>query len=525
MKKEKIISGETYLGIELGSTRIKAVLIDDSYAPLASGGHAWENRLENGYWTYSLDDIHNGVKKCFENLADNVYEKYGVSLSKVGAVGISAMMHGYLAFDEDNNLLAPFRTWRNTTTEKAATELTELFGFAIPQRWSIAHLYQAILNNEEHVSKIARITTLSGYVHYLLTGKHELGINDASGMFPICDNDYDKEMLDKFDKLIADKSYAWSIYDILPKVKCAGDKGTVLSEEGAKFLDIKGNFEAGIPVCPPEGDAGTGMVATNAVLPKIGSVSAGTSIFVELVLDKPLKKLHPQVDVLATPAGDTVAMVQCNNCCAELDTWVNMFDEFAALSGNAIDKSTLYELLYNNTLNADRDAGGVVAYNYLSGEHITEISSGRPMYFRLPDGKMNLANFVKAQLYSAFAALKIGADILFEEEKAEADKILAHGGLFKVPKIAQQILSDAMNTPVSVMTTAGEGGAWGVALLAAYMVKGTDKTLGEWLEAEVFADMKADTLYPQENGVKGFEEYMNRYKEGLLAERTLEMVK
>ncbi len=522
---EKIISRETYLGIELGSTRIKAVLIDENYAPLASGGHAWENRIENGYWTYSLEDIHNGVKKCFENLVDNVYEKYGVTLSKVDAIGISAMMHGYLAFDKDWNLLTPFRTWRNTTTEKAATELSELFGFAIPQRWSIAHLYQAILNNEEHVSKIARITTLSGYIHYLLTGKHELGINDASGMFPICGKDYDKEMLDKFDKLIADKNYNWNIYDILPKVKCAGDKGTVLSDAGAKFLGTKGNLEAGIPVCPPEGDAGTGMIATNAVLPKIGSVSAGTSILVELVLDKPLKKLHPQIDVLATPAGDTVAMVQCNNCCAELDTWANMFEEFAALSGNAIDKSALYELLYNNTLNADSDAGGVVAYNYLSGEHITGISSGRPMYFRLPEAKMNLANFVKAQLYSAFATLKIGADILFEEEKAEVDKILAHGGLFKVPKIAQQILSDAMNTPVSVMTTAGEGGAWGIALLAAYMLKGEGKTLGSWLNGKVFVDMNAETLCPQENGVKGFDEYISRYKEGLLAERNLGAVK
>lgn len=521
MLKEKIMNGKTYLGIELGSTRIKAVLIDDTYALVASGGFDWENQYENGYWTYSLEDVHKGVKACFNDLSKNVYEKCGVTLKRVGAIGVSAMMHGYLAFDEEGNLLTPFRTWRNTRTEKAAEVLSELFGVNIPQRWSIAHLYQAILNNEEHVPKIAHMTTLSGYIYYLLTGKYELGIDDASGMFPISGEDYDGEMLEKFDKLIKDKNYAWNISDILPKVKVAGARGTVLSDAGAKFLDKSGNFEAGIPVCPPEGDAGTGMVATNAVAPRTGNVSAGTSIFSMLVLEKPIKKYYPQIDIVQTPSGDPVAMVHCNNCCGEIDAWVNMFGEFSALMGNPLDKSELYGALYNNTLSADADCGKITSYNYISGEHITEVSNGRPMYFRLPGAKMNLANFMKAQIYSAMATLKIGMDLLFEEERVSADKFFAHGGLFKVPKIAQQILADALSTPVAVMETAGEGGAWGMALLAAYMMNGGETTLGEWLEKEVFSGMNQMTLLPDEKGVAGFDEYMERYKKGILAEQKL----
>ncbi len=519
MLKEKIKSGKTYLGIELGSTRIKACLVDDTYTPVANGSYDWENSFENGYWTYSLDSVHEGVKECFKNLSENVSDKYGVKLEAVGAIGISAMMHGYLAFDKDGKLLAPFRTWRNTTTEQAASELTKLFGFNIPQRWSISHLYQAMLNKEKHVSEISYITTLSGYVHYLLTGKRELGIGDASGMFPVSGNSYDSEMLDKFSKLTDD--YDWDIRNILPEVKNAGEAGTVLSEAGAKFLDMTGTLKPGIPVCPPEGDAGTGMVATNSVAPKTGNVSAGTSIFAMLVLEKPLSSLYPQIDIVATPGGLPVAMVHCNNCCGELDSWVNMFDEFATLSGNPISKSDLYEMLYRNALTGDTDCNGIVSYNYLSGEHVTEVSSGRPMCFRLPGNKMTLANFMKSQIYSAFATLSIGMETLFDTEKVSANQFLAHGGLFKVQGVAQQFLADALKTPVSVMSTAGEGGAWGMALLSAYMINGNGKTLGDWLNDEVFSSMDITTLNPDSNGASGFENYMKKYKIGLAAEKIL----
>lgn len=519
MIKEKILSGKTYLGIELGSTRIKACLTDDTATPVANGGYEWENRFENGYWTYSLEDIHKGIKRCYEALAEDVLKKYGVTLNIVGAIGVSAMMHGYLAFDKDNNLLVPFRTWRNTTTEKAAQELSELFGFNIPQRWSIAHLYQAILDKEAHTDKICRITTLAGYIHYLLTGRYELGIGDASGMFPVKDNAYNGVMLEKFRKLTAE--YKWDIADILPEIRLAGEKGAVLTEYGAKFLDESGNLMAGIPVCPPEGDAGTGMVATNAVLPGTGNVSAGTSVFSMLVLDKPLKKHYPQIDIVTTPDGSDVAMVHCNNCCNELDTWVNIFGEFATLTGKSLDKTELYELLYKNAMTGDTD--GIVIYNYLSGENITGISSGRPMYFRLPGRKMQLADFMKAQLYSSVAALKIGMDILFDEENVKSDRISAHGGLFKVRGTAQQVLADALNTSVSVMETAGEGGAWGMSLLAAYMMNKSDKTLGEWLETEVFANAETTAMKPLDEQEE-FEKYIKRYKAGLEAERRAEEV-
>lgn len=519
--KNKIESGKTYLGIELGSTRIKACLIDDTYTPIASGGYEWENKLENGYWTYSLDDIHNGIKGCFADLAKNVREEYGVTLTTVSAMGISGMMHGYLPFDAEDKLLAPFRTWRNTTTEKAATALTEMFSFSIPQRWSISHLYQAMLNNEEHVKDIAHITTLAGYIHYLLTGRRELGIGEASGMFPINGADYDKDMLAKFDSVSSE--YNWSIYDILPEVKNAGDKGAVLTEEGAKFLDPTGNLKAGIPICPPEGDAGTGMVATNAVLPKTGNVSAGTSIFAMLVLEKPLCSLYPEIDIVTTPDGSPVAMVHCNNCCSEIDAWVKLFGEFAQLAGINMDKSALYETLYKHALSADPDCGGITAYNYLSGEHVTGIESGKPMYFRSPKSNMNLANFMQTQLYSTMSALKMGMDILFEKENVNADKIQAHGGLFKVKGVAQQILANALNTSVSVMETAGEGGAWGMALLAAFMTK-DEVSLGKWLEKEVFAEMNTTTLTPVQSGVDGFAEYIKRYAAGLCAEKKLEDV-
>ena len=524
MIKEKIQTGKTCLGIELGSTRIKACLIDDTNTPIASGGYEWENKLENGYWTYSLDDIHKGVKSCFADLSENIAKEYGVTLTTVGAMGISAMMHGYLAFDKDGRLLAPFRTWRNTTTEQAATEPSALFNFNIPQRWSISHLYQAILNGEGHTSEIAHITTLSGYIHYLLTGRYELGVGEASGMFPIKDGDYDADMLDKFDKLIAERGFGWKIRDILPEVKTAGDKGAYLTEDGAKFLDEKGNFKAGIPMCPPEGDAGTGMVATNAVMQKTGNVSAGTSIFAMLVLSKPLKSFYPEIDVVTTPDGSPVAMVHCNNCCSEIDAWVKMFGEFAELSGNPLDKSALYELLYKNALSGDSDCGGITAYNYLSGEHITAVEKGNPMYFRTSTSNMTLANFIRAELYSTMASLKIGMNILFDKENATADMLQAHGGLFKVKGVAQQILADALDTPVSVMETAGEGGAWGMALLAAYMMNSADESLGEFLNNKVFSSMATSTVTPVLSGKQGFDTYMKNYKAGLEAERKLDEI-
>lgn len=519
--QEKITQGKTFLGIELGSTRIKACLIDDTFSPIADGSHSWENRLENGYWTYSLDEIHSGVQSCYSDLKRDVREKYGVTLETAGAMGISAMMHGYMAFDKDDNLLVPFRTWRNTTTEKAAAELTELFGFNIPQRWSIAHLYQAVLNGEEHVSKIAHITTLAGYIHFLLTGNRVVGVGEASGMFPVSGGGYDTVMLDKFDKLAAEKGFDKGIREVLPRVANAGEYSGIITAAGAAFLDPDGDLRSGIPLCPPEGDAGTGMAATNAVLPKTGNISAGTSVFSMLVLEKPLAGVYPEIDVVTTPDGAPVAMVHCNNCCSELDAWVNIFEEFSALSGNPVDKSTLYKMLYRNALKGDTDCGGIAAYNFLSGEPAAGVAEGRPMYFRMPDSKMNLANFFRAELYSAFAALKIGMDILFEKEKVSAEQFTGHGGIFKVRGVAQQFLADGLNTPVSVMKTAGEGGAWGMALLAAYMVCKDGKSLAKWLGSEVFANMEKSTAVPDEKGARGFAEYIKRYRAGLAAVKTL----
>ena len=522
--QEKITQGKTFLGIELGSTRIKACLIDDTFSPIAGGSHGWENRLENGYWTYSLEDIHSGVQSCYADLKRDVREKYGVTLETAGAIGISAMMHGYMAFDKEDNLLVPFRTWRNTTTEKAAAELTKLFGFNIPQRWSIAHLYQAILNGEAHVQKIEHITTLAGYIHFLLTGNRIAGVGEASGMFPISGGGYDTAMLDKFDRLAAERGFEKSIRGVLPQVKNAGEYSGIITAAGAAFLDPDGDLKSGIPLCPPEGDAGTGMVATNAVLPKTGNISAGTSVFSMLVLEKPLNGVYPEIDVVTTPSGAPVAMVHCNNCCAELDAWVNIFEEFSALSGNKIDKSALYEMLYKNALEGDPDCGGAAAYNFLSGEPVAGVNEGRPMYFRTPDSKMNLANFFRAELYSAFAALKIGMDILFEKENVSAEQFTGHGGIFKVQGVAQQFLADGLNTPVSVMKTAGEGGAWGMALLAAYMICKNGKGLAEWLDSDVFAGMDKNTAVPDESGVKGFAGYIKRYKAGLAAVKKLEEV-
>lgn len=519
--QEKIAQGKVYLGIELGSTRIKATLIDDTFAPVAGGSHGWENRLENGYWTYSLDDIHNGIRSCYADLKKDVSEKYGVTLEEIGAIGISAMMHGYMAFDKEDKLLVPFRTWRNTTTEAAANELTKLFDFNIPQRWSVAHLYQAILNEEAHVPEIEHITTLAGYIQYLLTGKRLVGVGEASGMFPVDGCKFDGAMLDKFNSAASAHGFRKDIREILPQVLSAGENGGTLTKEGAKFLDPAGDLKDGIPLCPPEGDAGTGMAATNAVLPKTGNVSAGTSVFSMLVLEKNLKGVYPEIDIVTTPDGAPVAMVHCNNCCSELDAWVKLFEEFSRLSGHPADISSVYEMLYKNALKGDTDCGGIIAYNYLSGEPVTGVESGRPMYFRAPDSKMDLSNFFRAQLYSSVAALKSGMDILFEKEQVAAQQFTGHGGLFKVEGVAQQFLADALNTPVSVMKTAGEGGSWGIALLAAYMICGEGTTLAQWLDTKVFADMEKKTAKPDEKGRQGFEEYMKRYKAGLSAEKKL----
>lgn len=516
---QKIIEKKTSLGIELGSTRIKAVLIDDTYTPIAGGSHRWENRLENGIWTYSLDEIHNGIRACYADLKREVKEKYGVTLTGFGSMGVSAMMHGYMPFDEEGRLLVPFRTWRNTVTEQAAEELTELFHFNIPQRWSISHLYQAVLNGESHIADIAYINTLAGYIHFMLTGRFEVGVGEASGMFPIENGGYNESFLKLIDEKLDEKGFARNVISLLPAVRKAGGWGAFLTDEGARFLDPDGDLEAGTAVCPPEGDAGTGMVATNSVTKKTGNISAGTSIFAMLVLEEPLKGCYPEIDIVTTPDGADVAMVHCNNCCGELDGWVNIFGEFAALAGIDMDKSALYEALYKNALNSPADCGGVVAYNCISGEPVLGVESGRPMYFRRPDGQFSLASFFRAQLYSAVAAVNIGLDILFDKENAAAEKFTGHGGLFKVGGVAQQLLADGINTPVAVMKTAGEGGAWGMALLAAYMKDGEGKSLPQFLESEVFADMESSTLAPNAEGKAGFDKFIENYKAGLAAEK------
>lgn len=515
-----MFKGKTYLGIELGSTRIKSCLIDENGAVVATGSHEWENSFKDGYWTYSIEEVKNGVRSSFENLRENFFKKYGEKLTRVEAMGVSGMMHGYIVLDKDNNLLTPFRTWRNTTTLEAASELTELFNFNIPQRWSIAHLYQAILNNEEHIKDIAHMTTVAGYVHFLLTGKYEAGIGEASGIFPVKNNDYDSEMLDKFSKLVP----FIDLKGIMPCVKNAGEGGSFLTKEGALFLCPDGSFECDIPVCPPEGDAGTGMVATNSVTEKTGNISAGTSIFSMLVLDRHLEKAYPEIDIVTTPDGSPVAMVHCNNCSSELDAWVRVFGEAIESAGLDIDKSSLYEMLFKKAFSGDADCDGVTACNYLSGEHITGIEKGTPVYTRSPEGKMNLSNFMRAQIYSAMSTVKIGMDILLEKEGIKGELFMAHGGLFKVKGVAQHMLSDALDTPVSVMETAGEGGAWGMALLALFMMDKNDMTLPEWLSKKIFASMETVTVNPCKEGVKGFSEYIKRFKGLLEAERKLEEV-
>ena len=520
--KNAIISGNTALGIELGSTRIKAVLVNEKNEPIASGSHEWENQLVNNIWTYSEEAIWTGIQDSYQDMVRDVKEKYGVPVKTIGAIGFSAMMHGYMPFDEEDRLLVPFRTWRNTMTEEASKELTELFQYPIPQRWSIAHLYQAILKKEEHVSRIRFMTTLEGYVHWKLTGEKVLGVGEVAGMFPFDrkTKNYDEKCMDLFDQLTEPYGFPWKIRDILPKCLLAGECAGRLTEEGAKLLDVTGELEAGIPLCPPEGDAGTGMTATNSVAERTGNVSAGTSVFAMVVLEKELKKVHPEIDLVTTPTGSLVAMVHCNNCTSDLNAWVNLFREFAQAFGVEADMNQLFGTLYNKALEGDADCGGLLAYNYFSGEHITGFEEGRPLFVRTPESHFNLANFMRVHLFTALGALKTGMDILLKEEGVKLDKIMGHGGLFKTKGVGQKIMAGAIDTPVSVMETAGEGGAWGIAILASYMKNKKDgQTLEAYLDEEVFVGQKGEEIQPDPEDVKGFDQFMERYAAGLAIER------
>ena len=520
--KNTIVNGRAVLGIEFGSTRIKAVLIDENNTPIASGAHDWENRLENGIWTYSLEDIWTGLQDCYRKMTEDVQAQYGVKVEKLGAIGFSAMMHGYLAFNKDGELLVPFRTWRNTITQEASEALTEAFQFNIPQRWSIAHLYQAILNGEDHVKDVDFFTTLDGYIHWQLTGEKVLGVGSASGMFPVDSDtkDYYTSMIEKFDEMAAAKGMPWKVENLLPKVLLAGDNAGVLTAEGAKKLDPTGTLQPGCPLCPPEGDAGTGMAATNSVKQRTGNVSAGTSVFAMIVLEKALKEVHEEIDMVSTPSGDAVAMVHCNNCTSDLNAWVNVFKEFAESFGMEVDMNKLFGTLYNKALEGDKDCGGLLAYNYFSGEHITGFEEGRPMFVRTPDSKFNLANFMRANLYTSLGALKVGLDILLKEEGVAVDRITGHGGLFKTKGVGQKILAGAMDATVSVMKTAGEGGAWGIALLASYMIqKEEGESLADYLQNKVFGGDEGEKMDPDPEDVKGFDEFIKRYKAGFPIER------
>lgn len=519
---ETIRAGKAILGIELGSTRIKAVLIGEDHAPLASGGHDWENQLADGIWTYSLEAVWSGLQDAYRKLAEDVRTQYGTELTKPAAIGVSAMMHGYMVFGKDGELLVPFRTWRNTITQEASEKLTELFGYPVPQRWSIAHLYQAILNGERHVPDIDYMITLEGYVHWKLTGRRVLGIGDAAGMFPVDTDtkDFDRNMAAQFDRLVDEKHFPWKLGDILPRVLVAGEEAGALTGEGAGLLDPSGRLEAGIPLCPPEGDAGTGMAATNSVAVRTGNVSAGTSVFAMAVLEDRLKKVHPEIDLVTTPSGEPVAMVHCNNCTSDLNAWVGLFREFSQLSGTELTDDELFGLLYRNALKGDKDCGGLFSCNYFSGEPITGFEEGRPLFARKPDSPFNLANFMRANLYSSLATLKIGLDILFKEEDVKLDLLSGHGGFFKTREAGLKVMTAAAGVPVSVMETAGEGGAWGIALLAAYMLKKESKeTLARYLADKVFAGMHRDAELPDKAEAEGFDRFLEVYKKGLAAER------
>ncbi len=520
--KKEIEGGQACLGIEFGSTRIKAVLIDSVAEPIAGGAFDWENSLVDGIWTYSLEEIHTGISTAFAEMKKDVETKYGVKLTKLKSLGISAMMHGYLAFDKDGKLLVPFRTWRNTITAAASKELSDLFNYPIPERWSIAHLYQAVLNKEEHVPSVAFFTTLAGYVHWVLTGQKVLGVGDASGMFPIdaATGDYNKNFIEKFNGLVAKYSFPWKLENLLPKVLPAGTEAGRLTKEGAAWLDKDGTLESGILLAPPEGDAGTGMTATNSVAERTGNVSAGTSVFAMIVLEKPLSKAYNGlIDIVSTPDGKPAAMAHANNCTGEYDKWIKLFGEAAELLGAKFSKGELYDKLLGASISADRDAGGLLPYNYISGESMTGFSEGRPLFVREQNAKFNVANFMLSQLYTALGALRTGMDILFDKEQVKIDRLTGHGGFFKTQGVGLPIMAAAMHTAVSALSTAGEGGPWGMALLAAYAADKQGLSLSEWLNKNAFASAKAETVEPKKEDVEGFNTFFARYTKALPVEK------
>ena len=520
---EKIRAGKTSLGIEFGSTRIKAVLIDDTYHTIAAGDYGWASHLENGLWSYTQEEIWKGLQTAYAAMAQNVEAAYGEKLARVGHIGFSAMMHGYLAFDKNGELLVPFRTWQNTNTSEAHEKLSELFQYNIPERWSIAHLYQAVLNKEEHIGKVAYFTTLAGYVHWKLTGKKVLGVGDASGMFPIdpTTHAYETEFIEKFSALPEVAEQLWNLSDLLPEPLVAGTPAGTLTAEGAKLLDPTGTLQPGIVLAPPEGDAGTGMVATNSVRVRTGNVSAGTSIFAMVVLEHKLKALHPEVDLVTTPAGDLAGMSHANNFTSDLNAWVGLFGQFAAALGTRVDTGNLYGTLFRAAIADDVDAncGGLINYPFRSGEFLAGLPEGRPLFVRGPEARMSLGNFMRAQLFSAFSPVKIGMDVMTKNEGVAVDSLVGHGGIFTTPKVAQKILAAAFNTPIKVMSTAAEGGAWGMAVLADYLWH-ADQPLDEFLDARVFTDAASTTENPDENDVAGFEEFFDRFRKGLAIEHT-----
>lgn len=523
--KKLIEQGKSVLGIELGSTRIKAVLITQNGTVLGKGGYEWENRMIDGVWTYDLDEVWIGIQACYQDLCRRIRMRYGTEILQLSGIGISGMMHGYLPFDREGRQLAPFRTWRNNMTGKAADILTDLFGYNIPQRWSAAHLYQAILNKEEHVTKIAFITTLSGYVHWKLTGRKVVGIGDASGMFPVNSNTktYNRVMLEQFEHLISDRKFNWTLEEILPQVLVAGEEAGRLTEEGAALLDCTGKLKQGIRLCPPEGDAGTGMVATNSIAPRTGNISAGTSAFAMIVLEKELSRVYRELDLVTTPTGMLAAMAHSNNCSTGINAWAGLFGE--CLEAFGLNKENqeaghLYEVLFHKAMEGDLDGGGLMSYCFYSGEHGVGLSEGCPLFIHAPEAKFNLANFMRVQLYTAFGAMKLGMDILFKKEHVKVEKIYGHGGIFKTPGAAQPVLAAALGVPVVVMETAGEGGAWGIALLAAYMDEYRNKrTLENYLECTVFKGWRSVTEEPQPDMEKGYEHFMELYQKGLSTER------
>lgn len=516
-----IQSGRAVLGLELGSTRIKCVLIGEDHAPIASGDHTWENRLENGVWTYHMDDVWAGIQDAYAALKADVESRYGVKLTHLAALGVSAMMHGYLPFDKDGKQLCEFRTWRNTMTADAAEALTSLFDFNIPQRWSIAHLYQAILNGESHLPSLARLTTLAGHVHYMLTGRHVMGVGEASGMFPIDSQTgtYDARMVRLFDEAIASKGYGWKLLDILPAVLNAGEDAGCLTAEGAKLLDPTGALNAGALVAPPEGDAGTGMTATNAVAVRTGNVSAGTSVFAMVVLEKPLSKVYPEIDMVTTPTGKPVAMVHCNNCTSDINAWAGMLKGFCEAAGKSVSMGEIYTALFTSALAGDKDCGGVVNLPLFSGEPVVGLNEGRPMMVRTPDAALTFANFSRSLVAGAMSSLKLGMDIL-ARENVKIDSLLGHGGYFKTPVAGQTILAASLNTPISVMETAGEGGPWGMALLAAYRAnRQENQTLEAYLQDQVFAHAKSVSISPDAADAAGLEAYTQRFSACLDAQK------